>query len=185
VVDGELRVLREETERVGRILLRLAETGGEAPEEGGFNLNQTIRDLARVLDDALCRPCGIRLNLQLTEGLAPLAHGRDAVRQVILNLLRNAVEALGRGGAITVSTQGQINLQGRQYVEMAVADDGPGLSADLSAKLFQPLASPKGGGHAGLGLAIVRNLAEELGGYAGYRPNARGGSVFLLLLPQP
>ena len=181
----ELRVLREETERVGRILLRLAETDGQGLEEVGFNLNQTIRDLARVLDDALCRPRGIRLDLELAEGLAPQARGRDAIRQIIVNLLRNAAEALGQGGTITVTTQNQINLQGRQYVEMAVADDGPGLPADLRANLFQPLTSSKGGGHAGLGLAIVRNLVEELGGYVGYRPNTRGGSVFLLLLPQP
>ncbi len=184
VASEELRILREETERVGRILLRLAETDGEGAEEIDFNLNQTIRDLARVLDDALCRPHGIRLTLHLADGIAPLARGRDAVRQVILNLVRNAVEALGQGGAITVTTQDQINLQGRQYVEMAIADNGPGLTADLRANLFQPLVSPKGGDHAGLGLAIVRKLAEELGGYVGYRPNSHGGSIFLLLVPQ-
>ena len=185
VASEELRVLREETERIGRILLSLSATDGEEPEDLGLNLNQTIRDLARVVDDTLCRPRGIRLNLQLAEGLSPLARGRDAIRQMLLNLLRNAAEALGQGGAITITTQDQINLQGRQYVEMAVADDGPGLPAELRAHLFQPLASSKGSGHAGLGLAIVKNLVEELGGYAGYRPNARGGSVFMLLLPQP
>ena len=184
VAGEELRVLREETERVGRILRRLAEADDVEPEEIGCNLNQTIRDLARVLDDALCRPRGIRLNLQLAEDVAPLARGCDALRQIILNLLRNAAEALGQGGAITVTTQDQINLQGRQYVEMAVADDGPGLSAELQAHLFQPLTSAKGGGHAGLGLAIVRTLVEELGGYVGYRPNTGGGAVFTLLLPQ-
>lgn len=185
VAQEELKVLREETERVARILLRLSEPEGDTTQEAGFNLNKTIRDLARVLDDALCRPRGIRLNLKLADGLPLLARGRDAIRQIVLNLVRNAVEALEQGGNITVTTQDRINLQGRQYLEMAVADDGAGLPDDLRARLFQPTASMKGNGHAGLGLSIVRNLAEELDGYVGCRPNTGGGTVFLVLLPRP
>lgn len=185
VAQEELRVLREETERVARILLRLSEPESDETQEPGFNLNKTIRDLARVLDDALCRPRGIRLNLNLADGLPLLARGRDAIRQILLNLVRNAVEALEQGGNVTVTTQDRINLQGRQYVELAIADDGAGLPDDLRARLFQPTTSMKGSGHAGLGLSIVRNLAEELGGYAGCRPNVGGGTVFLVLLPRP
>lgn len=187
VAREELKVLREETERVSRILLRQTDTGEASLEEAGLDLNGTVRNLGRVLDDALCRPRGIRLMLNLKEGLPSLARGRDAVRQVLLNLVRNAVEALeGRGssGTITVTTQDGVNLQGRSCVEMAVADDGPGLPSELRGRLFKPLPSTKGGGHAGLGLVIVKNLVEELGGYVIYRPNSGGGTVFSILLPQ-
>jgi signal transduction histidine kinase len=187
VAQEELKELREETERVGRILLRLADSGEAGLEETGVDLNKTIRDLGRVLDDALCRPRGIRLSLNLMDGLPSLARGRDAIRQILLNLVRNAVEAFearGSIGAITVTTQDGVNLQGRPYVEMAVADDGPGLPKDLRAGLFQPMASTKGGGHAGLGLAIAKNLVDELGGCVIHRPNTGGGTVFLVLLPQ-
>lgn len=179
----ELRVLQEEMERASRILLRLAERD-ESVGESGFDLNRMIRDLARVLEEAFCWPRRIRLTLNLAEGLTPLARGRDAIRQILLNLVRNAAEALAEGGCITVTTQDRINLHGRLYTEIAVADNGPGLPKALRTQLFQPVATAKGEGHAGLGLSIVKNLTEALGGQAGCRPNPGGGVVFLVLLPQ-
>jgi signal transduction histidine kinase/HD-like signal output (HDOD) protein len=179
----ELRALREEVERASRILLRLGESD-ESVEESGFDLNRTICDLARVLDEALCRPRGLSLNLQLAQEMTPLTRGRDALQQILLNLVRNAAEALGEGGCITVTTQNGINLHGRLYMEIAVADNGPGLPEALRTPLFQPVATAKGEGHAGLGLSIVKNLAEALGGQVGYRPNPGGGAIFLVLLPQ-
>ena len=179
----ELRVLREETERASRILQRLAKPE-ESLAESSFDLNTTIYDLARVLDEALCRPHGIDLSLHLQEGLAPLTQGRDAIRQMLLNLVRNAAEALGERGHISVTTQDDINLHGRLYVEIAVADDGPGFPEGLRARLFQPVTSAKGEGHAGLGLSIVKNLVDELGGLISCRPHPGGGTVFLILLPQ-
>ncbi|QQS53811.1 MAG: HDOD domain-containing protein [Candidatus Competibacteraceae bacterium] len=183
VTRDELKVLQEEMERIGRILLRLSEPVGGELDDAGVNLTKIVQDLARVLDDALCRPHGISLKLHLADVPLVLPRGRDAIRQMLLNLIRNAVEALGQGRAITVSTQDRVNLHGRQYVEMAVADNGPGLPDHLRAKLFQPTVSTKGGEHAGLGLAIVKSLAEELGGQALYRPNSGGGSIFIVLLP--
>lgn len=180
----ELRILREETERISRILGQLTETDGGSVKDSGVDLNQTIRDFAPALDDTLCRPRGVRLNLNLAKILSPLARGCDAIRQILLNLVRNAVEALGSGGTITVATQDLINWHGRQYVEITVADDGPGLSDVSRAKLFQPVASTKGSGHAGLGLSIVKSLTEELGGYIGNRPHPNGGTIFMVLLPK-
>ncbi|HMR02335.1 MAG TPA: HDOD domain-containing protein [Candidatus Competibacter phosphatis] len=183
VTRDELKVLQEEMERIGRILLRLSEPVGGELDDAGVNLTQIVRDLARVLDDALCRPHGINLKLNLADVPLVLPRGRDLIRQILLNLIRNAAEVLGPGGAITVSIQDGINLNGRQYVEIAVADNGPGLPDHVRAKLFQPTVSTKGGGHAGLGLAIVKSLAEELGGQALCRPNGGGGSIFIVLLP--
>jgi len=179
----ELRALQEETERASRIVQRLADPGKRLAESS-FDLNKTIRELVRVLDEALCRPRGIRLSLNLKEELAPLTQGHDAVRQIVLNLVRNAVEALGERGHITVATQDGVNLHGNLYVEIAVADDGPGFPEALRAQLFQPATSAKGEGHAGLGLSVVKNLAEELGGLVSCRPNPGGGTIFLTLLPQ-
>ena len=179
----ELRVLQEEVERASRILRRLAEVD-ESTEDSGFDLNRTIGDLARVLDETLCRSRGINLHFQLADGLAPLTQGRDAIRQILLNLVRNAAEALREGGCITVTTQNGINLHGRPYLEIAVADNGPGLPEALLTQLFEPVATAKSEGHAGVGLSIVKNLVEAMGGQVGYRPNPGGGAVFLVLLPQ-
>lgn len=182
----ELRILREETERVGRILLRLTEPDhDQAHAAAGVNLNGVVRDLSRVLDDALCRPRGIRLSLDLAPDIPPLKAGGDPIRQVLLNLVRNAVEAMEAGGTITVTTRDQVHWHGRFYVELAVADTGPGIAAEQQAGLFQPIASAKGDGHAGLGLTIIKKLIDELGGYVSYRPNQGGGALFLILLPRP
>lgn len=184
LAQEELRVLREETERVSRILLRLGHADETGLERSRFDLNRTIRDLERVLTDTLCRPRGIRLQLKLVDDLPLLDHGGDAVRQILLNLVRNASEALGPDGTITVSTQDRVNLQGQQYVEMAIADDGPGLPSTLHAELFRPVASTKGRGHAGLGLSIVKDLVEELSGHIICRSTSGGGAEFLVLLPR-
>ena len=185
-VQDDLRILREETERVGRILLRLSDQGSDREATGPVELNAVVRDLARVLDDALCRPHGIRLTLELADGIPPLAKGGDAIRQIVLNLVRNAVEALGQSGAgaITVVTRDRINWHGRSYIELVVADNGPGLPDEQRARLFQPTTSAKGGEHAGLGLAIVKNLAEELSGLVSCRSNSGGGLIFQVLLPR-
>ena len=179
----ELQVLREEMERASRILQRLTEPE-EPLAESNFDLNKTIRSLARILDEALCRPRGIDLRLNLQEGLASPVQGRDIVRQILLNLVRNAAEALREQGHITVTTQDGINLHGRLYVEIAVADDGPGISEALRTKLFQPVTSAKGDGHAGLGLSIIKKLVDELDGLVSCRPSPGGGTIFLILLPQ-
>jgi nitrogen-specific signal transduction histidine kinase len=83
-----------------------------------------------------------------------------------------------------VTTQDGVNLQGRLYVEIAVADNGPGFPEALRAQLFQPVTSAKGKGHAGLGLSIVKHLVDELGGLASCRSHPAGGAVFAILLPQ-
>lgn len=183
-IQEDLQVLREETERVGRILLRLSDQGNDREISTTVELNAIVRDLSRVLDDALCRPRQIRLILELADGIPPFAKGGDALRQILLNLVRNATEALEQGGAITIATRDSVNWHGRIYVELTVADNGPGLSDEQRARLFQPTTSSKGGEHAGLGLAIVRNLVEELGGYVSCRSNRGSGLIFQVLLPR-
>ncbi|MEZ5574371.1 MAG: hypothetical protein R3F44_01540 [Candidatus Competibacteraceae bacterium] len=76
VTRDELKVLQEEMERIGRILLRLSEPVGGELDDAGVNLTQIVRDLARVMDDALCRPHGINLKLNLAD--VPLVLPRGA-----------------------------------------------------------------------------------------------------------
>jgi signal transduction histidine kinase len=99
------------------------------------------------------------------------------VEQVLLNLLKNAVEALSPGGTITVHP-GQSN--GRTYIE--VADDGPGLAPEAQVQLFNPFSTTKGPAGTGLGLAVSRRLARSLGGDLVHLPTDRG-TCWRLTLP--
>ena len=102
------------------------------------------------------------------------------VRQVLDNLLTNALDATGRGGRITVSTA----LQGER-VRVEVADAGPGIAPELLARIFDPFFTTKEAGQgSGLGLAISTALAEALGGALTVESKLGAGSRFRLWLPR-
>jgi len=98
------------------------------------------------------------------------------VEQILLNLLKNAIEALPRGGTVTVSVG---TADGDAYVE--VADDGPGLDPEALDNLFKPFSTTKGPAGTGLGLAVSRRLARGLGGDLTYLPGERGARWRLTL----
>jgi signal transduction histidine kinase len=99
------------------------------------------------------------------------------VEQVLLNLLKNAVEALNPGGTITVTVS-----QTAGIVTLDIADDGPGLEVEAKAQLFSPFTTTKGAGGTGLGLAVSRRLARSLYGDLVHIPTERG-TCWRLTLP--
>ncbi|WP_082805939.1 HDOD domain-containing protein [Marichromatium gracile] len=180
--NADLLVLREELERVGTILVRLVD-GDEAAGDGDDgDPAESLRRLVGVLDHALCRPRGIAFSCTCPDSLPPLRLARDALRQVVVNLVRNAAEALGEGGRIEVAVEDGVRVGGRAHVELRVEDDGPGLAAERLETLFQPQQSAKPG-HAGVGLTIVRNLVEAAGGLVSCRSRPNAGCRFQVLLP--
>jgi signal transduction histidine kinase len=113
---------------------------------------------------------GVRAQLQLDGGRPVLATCDPAmVEQILLNLLKNAVEALSAGGTVTIAT-GHADHQA--FID--VHDDGPGLDADAASSLFRPFSTTKGPAGTGLGLAVSRRLARMLGGDLVHVPSARG-----------
>jgi two-component system sensor histidine kinase AtoS len=101
------------------------------------------------------------------------------LQQILLNLLLNAVDAMPGGGAIEVRTgfdarAGQIHID--------VADGGRGIAEEQAGQIFRPFFTTKPGG-TGLGLAVSKRLAEQLGGSISFTPNPGGGTVFRVGLP--
>jgi signal transduction histidine kinase len=114
------------------------------------------------------------------------------IRQVLLNLLLNSLDALPNGGTIVVevsraSTRDQ-NLKGigdsRDWISVRVRDNGPGLSAEALGRVFEPFVSSKETG-TGLGLSICRRIVEAHGGLIVAANQATGGAVFTIYLPLP
>ena len=104
---------------------------------------------------------------------------REQLFRILLNLGRNAVQALERGGEVRISAE---RRNGRLSVE--VADDGPGLPPRARERLFQPFSGSAKPGGAGLGLAIASELAQAHGGELALLRSDASGSVFRIELPQ-
>ena len=121
--------------------------------------------------------------------LLVLAHDGE-IRQVIVNLIGNAIDALPFGGTILIRT-----AQGRDWrtknpgLRVTVADDGIGMSAGTQARIFEPFFSTKGITGAGLGLWVSREIVDKHGGLLRARsratvPDRRGGTAFVLFIPE-
>jgi signal transduction histidine kinase len=102
---------------------------------------------------------------------------REMIRRALLNLVLNAVDAMPRGGTLTVRL-----AHGPQGVELQVADTGEGLSEDALHRAFEPFYTTKAGG-TGLGLAIVYRIAEVHRGAVAAANDPHGGAVFTVRLP--
>ena len=122
---------------------------------------------------------GIDLELSLAADLPPVLIDHVQIQQVVLNLVRNCIDALSgcESGTITVATR-----CGSAVVEVAVGDDGPGLSADVRDRVFEPFVSTKRDG-IGIGLSICRTIVEAHGGRIAVETGTDHGTEFRFSVP--
>jgi signal transduction histidine kinase len=127
------------------------------------------------------RPLAIRQGLQLrvaTDPAVPMMEvDRGLLRQAVLNLVKNGLEALSRGHELTLASR-----RDGETVEISVSDDGPGISDEVAKRLFEPFFTTKPQG-TGLGLSISRQIVEEHGGDLRWENRPGGGACFTLRLP--
>ena len=181
-ISDELRIMHEELDRIVRIIRAL--TQDEAPV-GPFteqaDVNALIEDLVKVTNPSWQNK-GVQIALRLEEGLPKLACDRDKLKQIVLNLLLNALEATPSGGTVRLETGSLVNHRQERFVEILVADAGPGIPPQLAGRIFSPVESVKGEGHAGIGLSIVKTLTQSLNGSITYKSNTTG-TTFQISLP--
>lgn len=145
------------------------------------DINQLIGELTELIQlDAKAHDAYYKRELATT--LPPAEIDRAQMQQVILNLVRNALEALSESSSglrqVTVRTQ----LVSPGDVEIAVCDNGPAVSPEIASRLFEPFCTTKPNG-TGLGLAISRTLVKSHQGSLEYRPNVPSGACFTVRLP--
>ncbi len=180
----DIDFINEEIDRAGDILLRAKDPDRQLDTGArGTDLNGLISSLDALLRNSLYQTRGTESRLDLAPEIPLLLIPEDRLKQVLLNLLKNAAEALDEGGLIQVGTRDQVIQNGRRYVEISVRDDGPGIPPEVLAKLFQPVASSKPG-HSGLGLSIVSQLVSELSGSISCYSTPAKGTEFKVLLPR-
>jgi C4-dicarboxylate-specific signal transduction histidine kinase len=157
-----------------RLMLRMQSTATTA-----LDINAVSeRAITLLRNDAATR--GVRLDLALAPGLPRVRGNPVELQQAILNLALNAFDAVASAGPPRNVVIGTTAANGG--VELYVHDTGPGLSAEVRARLFDPFFTTKEHG-LGMGLPIARTLVEQQGGSVVAENNANGGAIFRIILP--
>ncbi len=179
----ELVEIERDARRCKGITQRLLDFSRSVPEE------RTLLDLNRVVEDALplvqrqAELENIRFVKDYDPDLPPVRGNANSLQQVVINLVRNARDAMPGGGSISLRTRSGPGGKGR-WVRLVVADTGPGISPEVADRIFHSFFTTKGPGKGtGLGLAVSKRIVEEHGGRIGFENRPGGGSAFHVQLP--
>jgi len=157
-----------------------------------IDLNAVVADtekmLRRLIGEDIC------LFTELDPALWPVKSDSGQIGQVIVNLAVNARDAMPAGGKLTVSTANvefdetasvpHVRARKGRYVRVALTDTGSGMTPEIQARIFEPFFTTKGPGKGtGLGLATVRMIAEEAGGFLTFESESGRGTTFTMHLP--
>src|SRR5271169_3927574 len=170
-----------QAQRAGEVIRRLRGFVSKGETERRVqSLNQLVEEaLALALVGA--RQRGVRTSLELDRSLPPVLVDHVQIQQVVLNLVRNAIEAMEEMELreLVVATRTVPDLE---MAEVIVADSGPGIAPELADRLFQPFVTTKKTG-MGLGLSICREIVEAHHGRLTTTPGSPRGTVFRMALP--
>jgi two-component system, LuxR family, sensor kinase FixL len=181
-VGGLIERAVSQAERAGEVIRKLRQFVGKGETE------RRIESLNKLVEEALAlalvgaRQSGVRVTLDLDRTLPPVLVDSVQIQQVVLNLVRNAIEAMAvvERRELTIATRAMAD----GMAEVEVVDSGPGIAPELADRLFQPFVTTKKTG-MGLGLSICREIVEAHHGRLTAAPNPSGGTIFRLTLPMP
>ena len=178
---GAMADVAEQAVRAGRIVRRLREfVGCGDADKRPTDVNPLVEEAA-ALALVGTRERGVEARLEFGPGLPPVLADRLQLQQVVVNLVRNAIEAMRdaprRELVVAIATLGD-----ERAVAISVADTGPGLAEEIAARLFEPFVTTKRQG-MGVGLPICRSIVHDQGGRLTAAPNPGGGTVFRIVLP--
>ncbi len=171
-----------QAQRAGQIIRRLrAFVRRTDPHRSTVDLNELVREAA-ALDEADVRQADVSLHFELANDLPLVQADAIEIEQVVLNLLRNGIEAMGATEPAHRRLVLQTSRLANKQIEVAVADSGPGLPPKLQDRVFEPFVTTKSTG-MGMGLSITRSIVEAHGGRLWVTPNPGRGVTFHFSLP--
>lgn len=180
-------IILEEVDRLDRVVGSVLDYARPAPGTlGEVQVGEVIDKTVRFLD---AERSGCELVVDLEPAL-PLAHAdAEQIRQVLINLVRNAVQAMGGKGTVRISAAralggrpSEIGEPEEAWIQINVRDEGPGIAPEVRDSLFMPFVTTKQKG-SGLGLAISQRIVEEMGGRIAVSSRPGEGTTFSILLP--
>lgn len=179
VLHEALDEAANETLRAGYIVRRLRDFVARGEVE------KTVEDLPRLIEEAGqlalvgARERGVRNFFAFASGATPVLVDRVQIQQVLVNLMRNAIEAMASSKVRELRVATQLRSDG--FIEILVEDTGPGISGEVLPRLFQAFVSSKTDG-MGLGLSICRTIVEAHGGRIWVEASPGGGAAFRFTL---
>ena len=178
--------IARQAERAGKVIKSVHDFVRRRDQAREAVQAQELLDAILPLVSLQARKLGVRVNTSVEANLPPVLCDRTMVEQVLLNLARNAMQAMDDPSlprrVLDLRVRRAASNQHSGWVEFAVVDVGTGISADVAEKLFTPFFTTRTEG-MGLGLSLCRTVIEQHGGYLGFAPHEPRGTVFTFTLP--
>ncbi|MEE9148642.1 MAG: ATP-binding protein [Candidatus Tectomicrobia bacterium] len=172
-----LVIIEEEISRIARIVRQLLDCVRSPIELSALQVNQVLQSLMKLMAGDLAEH-HVRMVLDLSPALPEIRISLDQLKQVILNLIKNALEAMPSGGTLHIQT-----LKGHGEVCISVTDNGAGIPAKHLSSLFEPFFSTKKDGEGmGLGLAVSASIVKNYGGRIEVESKPGEGTTFRIFL---
>lgn len=165
----EIKVLNEELDRIARIIRSLLDFYRKPPQKiTTININDEITSLMRLMEKGFERH-HIRTELNLSQDIPAIKSSPDLIRQVLLNIIRNAEDAMEKGGTLTITTALKTHTEDgreRKRIVVLIQDTGEGIPPEYMDKIFDPFFTSKKAekGGTGLGLSVSYGIMQSLGG---------------------
>ncbi len=174
-------MINEEAERIDTLVADLLEFARpHAPELKPEALPKIVAGAVKVIEGTR-GGTGVKMEVDVSEGFPKVPVDERMLRQALLNLLANAVQAMPRGGEVRVKLAIEAR-RGFPHARIDVADSGPGVPAALTESVFQPFVTTKATG-SGLGLAVVKRIVEAHRGDIELTSAPGRGAIFTVWLP--
>ena len=182
-VRQELTVLTEEIDRVANIVGHMTHALKGSTESTSLDLVAVLNDFLVLYADTLFNAKGIRIETALPQVEMPVRINRDNLKQIVLNLWKNASEALAAGKYIKISVSDNIIHDGASYVQLRVDDNGPGMPEETIQSIYRPKPITDTA-QRGIGLSVVGSLAKKEGVLITCRSQIGTGTSIALLIPK-
>jgi signal transduction histidine kinase len=180
---AELEMVLREARRASDVVRRLLDFSRQGERvRVRADLNEVVNDVV-ALTRHLIKTNGVTLTLNLDEGLPWVSIDDNQMKQVLLNLIHNALQAMPAGGELLVSTY-KAGHDEREWVVMAIKDSGVGIRSADRDRVFEPFFTTKGdSGGTGLGLSVTYGIVTDHGGNIEISSEPGKGSTFAVWLP--
>ncbi|MCR4310308.1 MAG: ATP-binding protein [Deltaproteobacteria bacterium] len=185
-----VRLILREARRINDLVEKMLEMGKTPPPPRPFALLPLLREAEQLLlSEARAQGKEVRFDLRVDPSLPPVSGHPDTVYRALLNILKNAVEAIERTGTVGIEARMNVNYRfargrgrKRSFLEVEITDNGKGMTEEELRKALLPFYTTKPKG-TGLGLVMARQAVTRLGGKMEIRSSPGAGTAVLLSLP--